>query len=66
MRRNNKTVRSQVGNNKKLNSSLSLQDGFKPSLCVNVEGTKVSFSEKGISGDAVQQVIRFSFRGLGQ
>lgn len=30
------------------------------------EGGKPSFPEKGIAGDAVQQVVRFSFWGLGQ
>lgn len=27
---------------------------------------KESFSEKGVAGDAVQQVVRLSFGGLGQ
>lgn len=30
------------------------------------EGAKASFPEKGVAGEAVQQVIRLSFRGLGQ
>lgn len=30
------------------------------------EGGKPSFPEKGIAGDTVQQVVRFSFWGLGQ
>lgn len=30
------------------------------------EGGKASFPEKGVAGDAVQQVIRLSFWGLGQ
>lgn len=30
------------------------------------EGAKASFPEKGVAGDAVQQVVRLSFWGLGQ
>lgn len=59
-------INSALSGRKTCKCSLSLQDGWGRAVNVHTEGEKRSFPEKGVPGDAVEQVIGFPLGRLSQ